>query len=223
MAKIFVSYKYWDQGVRPLPGIIATKARDYVDVLHDHLDENDHIVKGEDDGQSLTGFKDEYIASLLRDKIYDSSVTVVFVSKNMRNWLETEDDQWIPWEISYSLKEHTRDGRTSRTNAVIAVVLPDESGSYGHYIQDNSCPHCNCRSIITDNSFSIIKKNILNKRQPEKVICHNHFSGSEPHTGDHSYIHIVKWDDFINDIHTHIDTAVRINDNIGDYVIVKNN
>jgi hypothetical protein len=220
--KIFVSYKYGDASVRPLPNVYDTRARHYVDLLQARLDANDHINKGEDDGEDMSGFKDETIASNLRDKIYDSSITLVLISKNMRNIYMPEEDQWIPWEISYSLREKTREDRTSSTNAVLAVVIPDENGSYEYFIQPSDCPHCNTITWRTDLIFRILGKNMFNRTQPKKIKCASVYCGREPHTGnDHSYIHPVKWDDFIVNINSYINIATAINQNIDEYSLVK--
>jgi len=217
-----VSYKYADNGVRALPNNYDTRARHYVDLLQDHLDLNDYINKGEDDGEDMSGFKDETIASNLRDKIYDSSITIVLISKNMKDISLPEEDQWIPWEISYSLREATRADRTSSTNSILAVVIPDENGSYEYFIQNSNCPYCNTTIWRTDQLFDILEKNMFNKKQPNKMRCANGICGLESHRGnDHSYIHSVKWDDFISDINGYINTATEINGNIDNYNLVK--
>lgn len=223
--KIFVSYKYGDSNVRALPAAGAfgvTTVRHYVDYLQAHLDANDHINKGENDGESLAGFKAEYIESKLRDKIFDSSVTVVLISPHMKDALVNEDDQWIPWEISYSLKEMTRDGRTSGTNAIIAVVLPDRAGSYQYFIRENTCVNCGSTTLMTDSLFEILRKNMFNRKTPKRTACGSHGLGNAPHTGDdHSYIYPVKWDTFIGNVNGHLGIATFLNENVDDFELVK--
>lgn len=217
--KIFISYKYGDALVRaiPRPGEYdATTARHYVDSLQAKLDAADHINKGEDDGEDMSGFKDETIASNLRDKIWDSSTTVVLLSKGMKDPFKSEDDQWIPWEIAYSLKEITRNGKTSGTNAMLAVALPDENGSYSYIVN-----HYPCVTIWnTASLFKILRENMFNRNEKNLVQCAS--CGGHHHTGgDHSYIHPIKWDDFIADINRHLDHVAGHQTNLDYFEIDK--
>lgn len=222
--KIFVSYKYADTQVQDLNVYedslwfgrqkVQTKARHYVDELTDILEEEDHIYKGENDDESLEGFSDETIASKLRDKIYDSSITIVLVSKGMKTY-EAEKDQWIPWEISYSLKEYKRNGRTSLSNGILAVVLPDEWGSYEYYITSDTT--CDCITLNTPILFQILKDNMFNVKEPNRRLC----NGSYVYTGDSSYIRSVKWSDFKSDPDYYLNKAIELRDKKEDYNIIK--
>jgi len=223
--KVFVSYKYADTQVQDLNVYevttwngrqkVQTKARHYVDELAKILDNEDHIYKGEDDGESLAGFSDETIASKLRDKIYDSSITIVLVSKGMKTY-EAEKDQWIPWEISYSLKEYTRGDRTSLSNGIIAVVLPDEYGSYSYFLNHDSV--CNCTNYNTPILFQILRDNMFNKKVPDTYVCSN---GSIIHRGEFSYIKAIKWEEFKSNPNYYLDKAIEIRDNKESYNITK--
>lgn len=134
--KIFVSYKYWDTNVRlPVPHISepVSTVRDYVTWLEKKFtDRSDHIYKGEHSDDDLSKRSEDYIWEHLKDKLYDSSVTLVLISPGMRNSWKKERDQWIPWEISYSLRKTERGGRISRRNALLGVILPDCNGNYGY-------------------------------------------------------------------------------------------
>ncbi len=201
--KIFVSYKYADPNVRQLTGNSRTRARDYVDILQSKLDKSDHIYKGEDDGEDLSTLEDSTIGSKLGDKIFDSTVTVVFISKGMKD-STPEKDQWIPWEVSYSLKEQSRQGINSKTNAMLAVVLPDIDGSYEYFLQYNE--ECQSTTHMIGNLFAILRENMFNLIKPETKEC----NGKTLHYGLHSYIHVAKWDNFINDIDKYVGEALEI-------------
>lgn len=136
---IFVAYKYWDFGVASLPNYsgLYPHARDYVDWIEDKITfKSDDTYKGEHDDEDLTGKSDDYIWDKLKNKIFYSSVTIVLISPNMKEPKKWERSQWIPWEISFSLRETVRNDRTSRSNAILAVILPDKNGSYNYYWQN---------------------------------------------------------------------------------------
>lgn len=134
--KIFVSYKYADENVYPVPNVsdYRPKARDYVTWLERKFsDRTDHIYKGEHDNEDLSDKSDEYIWTKLKDRIYDSTITIVFISPNMKEAYKWDKSQWIPWEIAYSVRETTRKDYTSHANAVLGVVLPDKYNRYDYY------------------------------------------------------------------------------------------
>ena len=220
--KIFISYKYGDTSVQRLPNRTPyweqTKVRHYVDEIQARIKAEDHINKGELDGEDLSQFKDETIASKLRDKIYDSSVTIVLISPNMKEPYTHERDQWIPWEISYSLKEVERADRVSKTNALLAVVLPDPAGSCEYVITKKQCCGSGCTFFNRTNLFTIIQENTFNRKRPP---VHNCDQNDTIWEWPFSFIHMVTWNDFIADIDGCIDSAISIRERIGEFEIHK--
>jgi len=219
--KIFVSYKYSDSNVLLLEAIEEpTTARHYVDEIEKLLEYGDHIYKGEDDGEDMSSLSDSTIGSKLGDKIFDSTVTIVLISKGMKELFIPEKEQWIPWEISYSLKEQSRVGGRSKTNAVLAVVLPDQNDSYSFFIEDNTCPYCKCRTLRTNVLFQILHDNMFNVKNPVYTVCENHI-GNRPFLGHSSYVYSVKWIDFISNPNSYIEIASSIRQNINNYTLTK--
>ena len=218
--KIFISYKYKDTDVRQMYHIWYsqnrnTRVRDYVDILQQVIGEQ-NINKGEKDGEDMSVLEDATIQSVLGDKIYDSSITLVLISPNMKDPNLPETDQWIPWEISYSLREQSREGKTSKTNAVMAIVLPDANNSYNYYLQEHTCPWCNTRTLNTGRLFKVLSVNMFNRYNPTYSTCQHHAANSRPQTGESSYIPSVKWDDFIADVEGNLQRLERIKANIAD-------
>ncbi|WGO84690.1 TIR domain-containing protein [Arsenophonus apicola] len=219
--KIFVSYKYGDTKVKALTDSYHddTKVRDYVTKLQEVLDYNDHIYKGENDGEDLSNFKDSTIESKLRNKIFDSSITIVMISSGMKDNFISEKDQWISWEISYSLKELWKDGRKSLPNGVLMVVLPDENNSYNYYIQEHTCPDCSCQILNTNFLFKILKENVFNSKELIKSTCK--YNNNPIYSGDHSYIISVKWNKFITNPNYYLNCCAKLRDNIDQFNISK--
>lgn len=202
--KVFISYKYGDRDVRQLNrNSEQTTARDYVDILQDKLNRDGiHINKGEKDDESLADFKDETIRSKLADKIFDSSVTIVLISPNMKNIWEDEKDQWIPWEIAYSLKSKRRADNKSKRNAILLVVLPNKMGCYD-YIDSYYFTY-----------FEIISRNLNNLHTP--------YASTKLQNGScsRSYMLRCNWDNFMSNVNGWIDAAVEIRDKGDKYNIV---
>lgn len=218
--KIFISYKYWDTNVFPLGWETEYKVRDYVSELERYFDLTEDVYKGEHDDEDLSDLDKDTIWSKLKDRIFDSSVTIVMISSGMRITNKLDKSQWIPWEISYSLKEMERNDRVSRSNAILAVVLPDKNGLYDYFIEEctswNTGPY---RMLKTNTLFGILKDNMFNQKNPH---CKYFDSiGSTLYYGDSSYILSVKWNDFKKSPQNYIERAVKIKENIDDYEIRK--
>ena|SRR3989339_1818090 len=217
--KIFVSYKYKDDSVLQIDPTQPTTVRDYIDIIEAYLQE-DHIYKGERDNEDLRYLSEDQIEESLKDRIYDSTVTIVFISKDMKT-IEPELEQWIPWEIAYSLKEKTRNDRTSYTNAMLAIVIPDENNSFEYIAERKNCQYCHCISWKINQLFTILGKNMFNKKINNTYTCPSGTCGTI-HTGnDHSYIQPVKWYDFMNNKEYYINLAIERNNQIGNYEITK--
>lgn len=224
--KIFVSYKYADDNVKNMSDDIFAidTVRTYVDKLSEYIaDTSDHIYKGENDGEDLSRLSEETIWNMLKDRIYDSTLTIIMISKGMREIYRDDKDQWIPWEISYSLKEISRkningDAITSSSNALLAIIVPDIQGKYDYYTYRKNCCTDGCRVLETDILFEIMRKNMFNLKISDKKTCDD---GSTVYYGDSSYITSVKWDDFIKNPEKYIKKAYEIQSKIDLYDIKK--
>lgn len=218
--KIFISYKYWDSNVYPLGWEPKYIVRDYVSELEKYFGLTEDVYKGEHDDEDLSDLDAETIWSKLKDRIFDSTVTIIMISPGMRDFNKRDKSQWIPWEISYSLKEMERNDRTSHSNALLAVVLPDRNGKYDYFIEDRSCWDAGLyRYLKTNELFEILRDNMFNHKNPT---C-RYFSSidSNLYYGEASYIVSVKWKDFCDNPQSYIERAVSIKDNIDNYNITK--
>lgn len=223
--KVFVSYKYADEKVAKLQDCYyevvngqwmwntrLTRARDFVDKLQERIG-RDNINLGEKDGESLADFSDEHIETALKSKIRQSSITIVLVSKGMKTY-DNENDQWIPWEVSYSLRTIPSGGNTKQMNAILGVVLPDETGKYDWYYSSNE--YCNCVTHYTGKLFKILKDNTFNILNKEFREC----EGSKIYVNDQpSFFKTIKWEKFMNgdNYNKYIEEAISIKDNKAAY------
>ena len=101
--KTFISYKY-------------DEARELRDKIINALGDDAKYYKGEGGySEDLTGCRADTIKRYLSNMIYDTSVTIVIVTPNMT------ESAWISWEVNYSLRKETRNGRQSQPNKLILV------------------------------------------------------------------------------------------------------
>lgn len=212
---VFVSYKYADSNVAPLPSNrYFTTARDYVNELQGLLTDNGHKFYGEKDEEDLSYLSDDSIYEKLKNRMFPTSCTIVLISPNMKELYASERNQWIPWEIYYSLRETTRSDYTSRRNAILAVVLPDRNGSYDYALETRHCCSSGCIAHHSNWMFKVLKKNMFNKKSCTQDPC---FLGDTIWYGEHSYIPMVKWSDFKLDINKYIERVEAIKDNASEY------
>ncbi|PAT01141.1 hypothetical protein CI105_08405 [Candidatus Izimaplasma bacterium ZiA1] len=117
--KVFVSYKFSD----------AACTRDKI---MNALQGNSSYYKGEK-GFVALDYADSTMKQYLGTMIFDSTVTVVVISPNVKV------SKWVEWELRYSMEKHTRRDKSSGRNGVICVIQnqPDYSSpKYGTYGQN---------------------------------------------------------------------------------------
>ena len=189
--KTFISYKY-------------SEARNLRNSIIDALGDDAIYYQGETSiSPDLSDTSTENIKRNLTDMMYDTSVTIVIISPNMKN------SNWIDWEIEYSLKNITRKGRTSHTNGVVGVIMKF-NGGYS-WLKTTSTNGDGCTSSSYDESkvYSIINNNRFNQK-PKKYSCDtcktvNALTGS--------YIAYVEEETFLSDPQKYIDNAYDKSEN----------
>ena len=213
MSAIFVSYKYKDNKVQYLVGTGYTTARDYVNVVMNILRSTHQIYVGEkdDEDSDLSYLAESTIEAKLKERIKDSSVTIVLISKGMRETYEKDKNQWIPHEVSYSL----RDLPENRRSALIYVVIPDEQGSYSYFEERNNGWWHDDYIYTGNRLFEILERNLNNKKDSFSISKCNYYS-------DENYAVLVKWDFFKTYPLTTIKKSLEHRDNVDDYNIKVN-
>lgn len=191
--KTFISYKY-------------SESQELRDKIVKSLGEDAKYYKGEtSDSPDLTDMKTETIKNHLKDMLFDTTVTVVIISPNMKK------SKWIDWEIEYSLKNIERDGRKSSINGIVGVIQK-VNGSYDWF--ETNGTNCHGNAILTYHMkkvYDIISKNHFNS-SPEIWHCNNcktydYFDGS--------YIAFVEEECFLENPNKYIENAYKKSQNDG--------
>lgn len=189
--KTFISYKY-------------SEAQDLRDRIIDALGDDATYYKGEtSDSPDLTDTSTENIKKNIGDMMYDTSVTIVIISPNMKQ------SKWIDWEIEYCLKNETRKNRTSHTNGVVGVIMKC-NGGYSWFKKSNKNDDgCSSLSYEENKVYDIINNNRFN--QNPKVYSCDVCKTVNSLTG--SYIAYVEEDDFLANPSKYIDNAYNKSEN----------
>lgn len=197
--KTFISYKY-------------SEARDLRDTILNALGKDATFYQGEtSDSPDLTDTSTENIKKNLTDMMYNTSVTIVIISPNIKQ------SKWIDWEIEYCLKEISREGRTSKTNGVVGVIQK-VNGDYSWFKSTNqNSDGCSSSSYLEHLVYDIISKNRYNQT-PKKYSCDicktvNSLTGS--------YLSYVEEDVFLGDTQKYIENAFEKCENVADYELIK--
>lgn len=192
--KTFISYKYSE----------AQKLRD--DIIK-ALGQDATYYQGEtSDSPDLTDTSTENIKRVLRDMMYDTSVTIVIISPHMK------ESKWIDWEIEYCLKNNTRKDRTSHTNGVVGVIMK-YNGGYDWFI--NHFMNCHGSPVVNYNNeylYPIIYNNHFNSNPPQW-----HCSNCKTYDWlNGSYIEYIEEETFLKNPRIYIDNAYNKSENDGE-------
>ena len=198
--KTFISYKY-------------NEAKGLRDQIVSVLGDDASYYRGEtSESPDLTDSSTENIKMKLSDMMYDTSVTIVVVSPNIKM------SNWIDWEIEYSLKNISRKGRTTHTNGVLGVIMKYNGGYDWFKTTESKSDGCISSSYNESTVYSIINKNRFN--QNPKVYSCDICKTVDALTG--SYIAYVEEESFLLDHNKYINNAYDKSENDAQgYDIVK--
>lgn len=196
----FISYKY-------------NEAQDLRNEIITKLGDDAKYYRGETaSSPNLTTASAEYIKNTLKDMIYGTSVTIVIISPNMIH------SEWIKWEIEYSLKEISRQGRASKTNGILGVVMK-VNGNYDWLISHTTNQDgCTSRCVADNLLFEIINSNRYNLSTDDKFTCSSCKSYSQL---DGSYFSLVEEHLFLADPNSYIENAYKKSTTLWKYDLCK--
>ena len=197
--KTFISYKY-------------SEARSLRDDIIKALGKDAMYYKGETSASpDLSDRKTETIKEHLKDMIFGTSVTIVIISPHMI------ESNWIDWEIEYSLREYSRNGKASKSNGIVGVVMKVNGGySWLRSTTTNADGHTSTTND-TSKLYKIINDNRFNEN-PQVYQC-NECKTVDRLSG--SYISIIEEDEFLDNPQKFIENAYEKCQAIDKYIISK--
>lgn len=197
--KTFISYKF-------------DEAQSLRDEIIKKLGDDIKFYQGEKaESPDLTDTSTENIKNALTNMMYDTSVTIVIISPNIKK------SKWIDWEIEYCLKEISRQGRVSKTNGLVAVIQKSEGG-YSWFKKTNT-HNDGCQTYSYNNHlvYEIINKNRFNQK-PTQYTCEKCKSFDMLAA---SYISYIEEEEFLSNPGKYIENAFEKSENAGKYDLKK--
>lgn len=199
---VFISFRYED-------GI------DYKNELSKILDKSSILYDVSED-EDRSNMSEDTIKQYLYKKLRRSSVIIVLLTPKAVNYRVKSGkyDDWLYDELRYSLE----DREENRTKGVIAVytdsALPYITEKSSHYCE--KCKKTSEVNIIKD-FYNLVKKNMMNVKKEYKV---NQCEGIFDSNYD-SYVSLVHYSDFIQNIDFYINIAIEKKENNFKYDIYK--
>lgn len=197
--KTFISYKY-------------SEAQELRDEIIEALGENASYYQGEtSDSPDLTDYTTETIREHLKDMIFGTTVTIVIISPHMT------ESKWIDWEIEYSLREYSRNGKKSKSNGIVGVVMK-VNGGYD-WLRSTTMHEDGHTSTNNDSSkmYKIINDNRFNENLKvyscDQCMTVDRLSGS--------YISLIPENEFLENPDYFIENAYQKCQNVDKYLISK--
>jgi hypothetical protein len=197
--KTFISYKFSE----------AQKLRD--DILKKLGDDSQYYQGETAESPDLTDTTTENIKKNLKDMMYNTSVTIVIISPNIKN------SKWIDWELEYCLKEISRKDRTSYTNGIVAVIQKVNGGYSWFKSINQQIDGCSTSMYSTSLVYDIINKNRFNQN-PKVYSCEKCKCVTEATA---SYISYIDEDTFLTDPNKYIENAFDKSENVSNYELTK--
>jgi hypothetical protein len=197
--KTFISYKY-------------SEAQELRDTILEALGDDATYYTGETaDSPNLTDTTTENIKNNLTDMMYNTSVTIVILSPNIK------ESSWIGWEIEYCLKEISREGRTSKTNGIVGVVQKYKGGYDWLVSKSTKDDGCTVRTVSKKPLLDIINKNRFNRPNYGHACdsCKTFFQL------DGSYISIIDEEEFLENPSKYIENSFEKSESYDEFKLVK--
>jgi len=197
--KTFISYKH-------------SEAQDLRDTIIESLGDDATFYQGEtSESADLTDTTTENIKENLKEMMYNTSVTIVVISPNIKQ------SKWIDWEIEYCLKEISRKGRTSKTNGIVGVIQKVD-GNYDWFkTKKEESDGCSSSYYSESLVYTIINNNRFN--QNPKVYSCNTCKTVNALTG--SFFSYVNEEDFLSNPDKYIENAFDKSENSDNYDLTK--